>query len=353
MRNTGRIVFVLAVVLGICAAAPGGERRQWKDGKWVTTPAPSKGTAGGELAMIRKYVEQGKGAKAVKAAKKFLLDRPDARECEEVLLLAGQAEFDRKRYYQAFEWFEKQLRNYPGGRFFDRALDREFRIAEKFLAGEKQIVWKVFRLSAREEGLEILSRIVEHAPGTRMAQKALMLTGNYHFRRAKYNEAIEAYDRFLELFGKTPAAAHAMLQAARATLASFSGVDHDETPLIEAEHRFRLYVERFPLRAEKTGAAADLERIAYLRAQKLFSTARFYQRIGRKKSAVFYYRRVIEQYPAGVWAAKAEKAIGKLGVTPVAGAKPRAASPATRPARLPPPDEKTGEKTGEKGGEKK
>jgi len=192
--------------------------------------------------------------------------------------------------------------------------------------------------------LEILSRIVGHAPGTRMAQKSLMLIGDYHFRRAKYDEAVEAYDRFLELFGRTPPAAHALLQAARATLASFRGINHDETPLIEAEQRFRLYVERFPLRAEKTGAAADLERIAYLRAQKLFSTARFYQRIGRKKSAVFYYRRVIEQYPTGAWAAKAKKALGKLGVAPVAGAKPRAVSPATRPARLPTPDEKGGEK---------
>jgi len=292
------------------------------EGQWVPVTPPAEGTPAGELALIRRHLLQGRSGKALKAAKEFLKRYPDDPAQEEALLLAGEAELKRGRYYQAFERFDRQLSEFPAGRFFDRAIDREHQIAEAFLAGKKRILLGFVRLPAREEGLSILERIAEHAPGSSAAEKALLRIADDHFQRREHAEAIGAYDTFLALFGNSHNAAGAMLRAAQATYASFRGVAFDVTPLLDAEHRYRALAERFPVTAESAGVRRTRLEIKELRAQKLFQTARFYGRTRRPGPARFYYQRVGRQYPQTTWAEMADQALGvmsppsRLGETP-------------------------------------
>jgi len=314
-------------MLAACAAAAPRGDYVWKDGKWVPAAKPAEGTGAGELVILRGYVEQKERKKAVSAAKRFRKKYPGDPGREEATFLAGQAELDAKRYYQAYEWFEKQIDEHPNGRLLERALTREMAAAEAFLRGEKRIVGKIFRLPARDEGLEILRRIAEHAPGSIIAEKALLRIGEYHAGRGEHAEAAEAYDNYLQLFGKSRRAPEAMLKAARAMLASYKGVPYDETPLIEAEQRFKVIRSQYPATAKKARVETSLERITEIRAQRAWRTARFYARTGRPKAARFYYQQVIDRFPGSRWAAEARRALGGAAAAP----KPKPA-PATRPA---------------------
>ena len=51
--------------------------------------------------------------------------------------LAGCAEMERDRYWQAYGWFEKQLDQFPQGPRSGKALQKEYDIAEGFLAGKR------------------------------------------------------------------------------------------------------------------------------------------------------------------------------------------------------------------------
>jgi outer membrane assembly lipoprotein YfiO len=328
-QSASVIAVVLAALSGSVCAQGGSE---FRGGQWQTSVVPAEGSAAGEVALIGQYVDQGEYRQAVKAAQRFLKLYGDPAAREEVMVLAGESEIKRQRLLQGYEWFEKQLAEFPDGRFSARALDREFEVAEAFLAGQKQLVWGFLRLPARDEGLEILSRIAEHVPGTPMAQRALLRIGEDHFGRGEWIDAAEAYDRYLAAFPRGDKAAEAMLKAAQATYQSFTGIGRDETPLIEAEQRYRQFARAFPISAAEAGVDATLEQIRSTRAAKLLAEARFYERVGRTSAAVFAYRLVIETYPHTDAASQAELAL--TGLTQALA--PPASQPAdeeTEPAR--------------------
>ncbi len=301
---------MLLLVSSCFSVAEGGF--EWRKGRWVRTSA-KKGDPAGDLAAIRQLIDDGHNSKAVKAAKAFLKKYPQDAACEEVMMLAGEGELARGRYYQAFGWFEKQLARYPSGKYFQRALDREFKAAEAFLSGKKRIVWGFIRLSAKDEGLDMLSRIAEHAPKSAIAAKAIMRIADYHYGVQQYAEAVTAYDDYLATFKKSPNAAHAMLQAARATQALFRGIAYDETPLIEAEQRFKVYSERFPEAAKRENISKILSQIADTLAEKLFACGEYYVRVRKPSAAVFYYKQVVDQYEHTLWARRARESLAMLG----------------------------------------
>lgn len=309
--HSASIIAVALAAMGASALAQGGY--EFRAGQWRETVTPAEGSLQGELALVRWHVDHGDYGKAVRAAKRFLKLYVVSPAREEVMLLAGEAEMKRGRLFQGYEWFEKQLAEFPSGRFFDRALEREFEVAEAFLAGRKRVVLVILRLPARDDGLEILSRIAEHVPGTPMAQRALLRIGEYHFGRGEWMDATEAYDRYVAAFPRGEKVAEAMLKAAQATYASFTGVRRDETPVIEAEQRYREFARKFPISAAEAGVEATLEHIRGIRAAKLLEEARFYERVGKWTAAAFTYRLVTETYPHTDAADQAALALVALG----------------------------------------
>jgi outer membrane assembly lipoprotein YfiO len=311
----------LAVLWALGAGPAWADEYILKDGKWVAAPKPAKGTVEGELALIRQQIDEKNFKSARAAADQFRKDHPDSPSCEEAMLLGAQAELDNGMYYQAFERLEAMLAKYPNGLFLERALTREMEVANAFLAGKKRIVGRMLRLPAADEGLTILRKIAEHAPGTDIAERALLRIGEYHFEKKDYRDAADAYDEFLALNPKSARAPHTMAQAAQAMYESFKGVPYDETPLVEAEARYKTLLAQYPDEARKARAADMLREIVTIRGERAYETAKFYERTGRPQSAIFYYRQVAEDFPSTVWASEART---KVGVVP--------RQPSTKPA---------------------
>ncbi len=328
-----RISFVLAAATVLCALPriAGAAEYEFRQGEWVRQAEPGADTPAGQAARVRELQQLGKSRRAVKAAERFLDEYPDDPMRERAMYYAGAAEMDRGNYYSAFEWFELQLDEFPDGDFANDALRREFEIADAFLNGRKRRVAYVFRLPARSEGLEILTRIAEHAPGTELAQQAMLRIGDHHYSRDQWYEAVDAYDQFVDTFPNSDRASHAMLQAARAMYAAFHGIAYDATPLIDADQRFRAFAAQYPGRAEEAGVNAILWEIHNLRAHKMFETARFYERVHRPTSAAFCYRKVIDTYGETDWAGDARDALARLG-EPV---RPPATDAGAEPAAMP------------------
>ena len=324
-------VILCAVVLawGARAGAEGAEH-VWKDGKWVPAPKAVEGTPEGELALIRGRLDKERPKAALKAARKFLASYPNDSRREEVMMLSGQAEMDRGRYVKAYERFNEQLDQYPNGEFYDRAVQRQYEIADAFLKGRKRRAMWMFRVSAVDKGIEILNAIADRVPGTVIAEKALLRVGDYHYNAKRLVEAVEAYDHYIKTFPQSPRQrmGHAMLRAARARYAQYRGDAFDDTPLTDAQQRFIIYSERYPEQANKANVPIVLSQIRNALVRRHFASARFYQRVGRKTAAVFYYKKVVAQSAESHWARRAEDALGALGARQAPGGKSK-----TKPER--------------------
>ncbi len=310
-----------------------------KDGKWVVAPKPAKGTVEGELALIRQQIEAKAYRSATASADQFRKAHSDSPLCEEAMLLGAQAQLDAGMYYQAFERLEAMLAEYPNGLFLERALTREVEVANAFLAGKKRVVGKILKLPARDEGLTILRKVSEHAPGTEIAERAMLRIGEYYFDRKEYSDAAGAYDDFITLNPRSARVPHAIARAAKAMFESFKGVAYDETPLVEAQARYKSLLAQYPDEARKARAAETLREIEAIRGERAFETAKFYERTRRPKSAQFYYRQVVEEFPSTIWATEARTKVNlarKLKATrSTTKTKPRLAPKPKAPTAAP------------------
>jgi len=140
-----------------------------------------------------------------------------------------------------------------------------------------------------------------------------MRIGDHHYAKSEWAASVAAYDLYVELHKNDPDAQYAMLQACRATRAQFVGVQYDDTPLLEAEQRYKAFAQRYPAAAAKEGVAKAMKDIGDLRARKMFLNGDFYKRTGRPRSAAYYYQQVIRQYGDSTWADRARQALGLLG----------------------------------------
>lgn len=285
----------------------------WKDGRFVKTAPPAEGTPEGELALTRMLLDQKKANKAFKAAKNFLKRYPSDPNIEEVMILAAQAEMDRGNYFNAFERFEEQMNRYPSGPFLQRALQRQYEIADAFLKGRKRKVFGVFKLSGESDGLDILARIAQRVPGTILAEKVTLRVADHYYMQKQYPQAVDSYDEFVKHFPRSAKTGYALLRAAKATHAQYRGDKFDDTPLVDSLQRFQQYAQRYPDQAKKAKINQTIKQLKDALVQRTFARAEFYKRINRPKAAAFYYRQVITQGPETNWARQAKVELDTIG----------------------------------------
>ncbi len=345
MKTTWRILAVAALAV-TCGVGFARAERVWDGKAWVEASPAAPGSPEADLEAIRDRIGNGKNKKAVKAVDAFLVNHGDSPACEEAMSLAGEAQMNRGRYWDAYKWYERQISTYPNGAFFERALDREYKIADAFLKGRKRRTLKIFKVSAQDDGIEILMRISAHAPGTQLAQRSLLRVADYHFDKQQYAEAVKVYDEFVKQNPQSPRRSYAMLKSAKANLLSFRGVNWDITPLLEAAERFRVFAQAYPQAAKGENIPHILAEIRLTLAHKLFHSGKFYERVKRPRAAVFYYWKLLREYPETHWAESARGRMEMMGrIQPLEPQPQVAERPSVENAQTPPAQSTTGTET--------
>ncbi len=310
MNKRLAILLVLAAAVSAWAVAP--EDLIWQDGQWILQPPPDPATPEGQIAMIRFEDDQHHYDKAVEAAKAFLKTHPGDVLREQAYDLAGHAEMHRGLYWQAYEYYDKQLKEFPSGPMVNRAVDREAEIAKAFLAGKKRRVLGFIWMDAQSDGIDILQKIPTYVPGTMRAENALLTVADWYYEMNKAYEAADAYDAYLKLFPYAPRAAFAEFRAAESLRKAYRGPAFEDTTLINAYQRFKAFAEHRPAAAAETHVEQILKAIRADLAQKQFWIAQLYVRMGYEDSAAYYYRFVIAEYADTNWAGSARAEVSKL-----------------------------------------
>jgi outer membrane protein assembly factor BamD (BamD/ComL family) len=320
-----------ALLLAVCAApataqeagrpsAP-SDKMVWDGEKWAPAVAPEPGTAMGDLAVIRNHVEAGRVKGVVKQVERFLVKHPESPGCEEAMNLAGQALIKQGHYWDAYDWYTRQTSTYPNGAFYQRALHRQYTIADAFLNGRKRRLWKIFRISAKDDALDMLQRIAAASPGTEIAERSLLRVADHYFDDGMYQEAIDVYEQFIRENPASTRRAYAMLQVPKSYLLSYKGVEWEVEPLLNAKKRFEVFAAAYPRAAQRENIGEILEEIRHVRAHKLYHIAWFYERTKHPEAAVFYYRQLVETedergtklFADTQWADQARQRLASLG----------------------------------------
>jgi outer membrane assembly lipoprotein YfiO len=264
---------------------------------WQKQATPDPDSPAGKLATIRKRIIEDKAEKAAQLARQWIEQYPNHPRMPEARLLLGDALVAQNRYYDSLYQYERLVRQYPGSDQFMIALQREFRIARQFTGGLNRLFLGMRLLPAEGEGEELLIRIQERAPGSRVGEKASITLADYYFRQGEMEHAATAYDMFLINYPNSMKRQWAMKRLIEASLARFEGPPYNPTGLLEARQRLETYVNEFPAAAEKMGADSLRVRINESLAAHDLRTADWFEGQGEDLSAIVLYRRLIQQFP--------------------------------------------------------
>jgi outer membrane protein assembly factor BamD (BamD/ComL family) len=281
--------------------------------EWIAPSPESQPAAGDELWQARELLARGEHRQARKRLQAWLKQNPGHERYYDAVLLYGDAYFEGKDFYKAYEQYEQVVEN-TAGEPFRAALHRERDVALAFLSGQKRIVWRILRLPAYDEAITILDRIWERVPGTRLGEEALRTKADYYYNRGDMDLAQDEYALLAREFPTGRFTQFAMLRSAQAAEAAFPGVRFDDHPLLEADERYRQVLASYPGYAEREAVPERLEGIRAKRADKDLAIARWYQRTKQPGAAEFYYRLVIQDYPDTLAATDARQHLRALGV---------------------------------------
>jgi outer membrane protein assembly factor BamD len=201
---------------------------------------------------------------------------------------------------------------YGESRLFYPALEKQYQIADAYLRGYKNRLFGIPMLGAEDDGIEMLFRIQERAPGSPLAERAVLRTADFYYDHAEYDLAADVYAHYARRYPRNPLLPRVQLRRAFASLAQFRGLNYDATPLVDAKAQLEAFRVAFPQMAQEENVAAVIERINATLAAKLYHTADFYNRTHAPRSAAYTYRYLIGRYPESRDAAKAQRKLERL-----------------------------------------
>jgi outer membrane protein assembly factor BamD (BamD/ComL family) len=306
-----RLVSVMVVVLGAPAAAQDTftltEHDIWKPMAEVDPASPE-----GQLAEARRALVAGDAERAEALVTSWIERHELHPLIAHAYLLRGDALLQQDDEYKALFDYEVVARVYPGSDAFVTALQREFEIAKQYAAGRNRKLWGIRWVGAEDEAQELLIRIQERLPGSRLGEQAGMELADYYDRKGEKRLAADAYDLFIENYPNSSMITKARLKLIYAHLATYKGPQFDPAGLDEAKLKLRELKVTEPATAQRVGTDGLLLRIQESEAAKLLVNARWYLQTRDPVAAERTIRRLVLKYPRTVAAQDALALIPKI-----------------------------------------
>ncbi len=243
---------------------------------------------------------------------------PESKEAEEGLYLLANTRHKLGKGQIAFEDFKKFVETYPQSPYLLPVAVGEYQLGIDHLEGRMPAFW--FFGTDRGYGLRILRHMQRNFRNHSLAQKALVSIAEWHIDAEDHDDAIETLERLLEQYPRSQYALWARFELAKALFASNDGPLYDLRLLYRSRRAFKDFVGTAKLfgqlENEAKRAAETTKYIARIEkriAERGYEIGRFYERRNDPKSAAYYYRQVMADYPNSRFANASAARLKELG----------------------------------------
>jgi len=333
------VAYIIGGVAGFATIASAAQPKTWEmssPGQWeqvnarsATTTAPANVPT---LDRVEELLRQNKNRDAQKLAIKWVNANHNHPQRDRGLFLIAQAFYQYGNRIRAFYYLDELMDEYPESSYYSTALEKQYQIADRFLNGYKRRFLRVPMFHAYDEAVEMLFRIQHRAPGSPLAERALLRTANYYYHDGQYDFAADTYAAYLRSYPRSPITPRVRLRQAYSMYAQFRGPKFDATPAIDAREQLKELIAQYTELAKEENLPALVEQIDRTLVQKLLVTADYYRRTHEPLGAAYTYRYVVKAYPQTEEARAAESAIRDLPQWAVNGAPEPAISAGYAPA---------------------
>jgi outer membrane protein assembly factor BamD len=259
----------------------------------------------------QKAEEQKNPGRAIKAYRTLVKKyRKDALAAPSAFRAAELLEQSRD-YVKAAAAYRTVVEGYPLSPHFEEAIEAEFRIGEKFLAGKNKVMG-IALSPAMERAVEIFAVIVRTAPFGKYTARAQFNIGLAREKQGTEDAALLAYQAVIDKYPNDPIAASAQYQIGYIWFTTARAGVKDVGATEKAQTAFQDFLFRFPNNEKAAQARANLQQLEHKQTMSSFTVAKFYDKQKNYRAAVIYYNEVIRQKPGSTESEEAKKRIDQL-----------------------------------------
>lgn len=274
---------------------------------------------------------------------------------EKVLFYLAESQYQQGKFVAANTTYEKLLNNFPGSPHLEKAVAREYAIADSWLAaGESQPKGKdpskppgtpaspakddAVRTASWSDhfngrmplvdvdghALKAMEHVRQHDPTGPLADDATLRIADHYFARGDYENASAHFEQLIKDHPKSALLQRAQIGLIDSELKGYLGPEYDAAGLEKAAQTIRQTMTSFPDRpaALTEKLYHDLDLIADQQAAIAFHNGQFYKRTGYASGAEYYFGEVRARWPKSPWAEKAQAELASLAKMPRKKADP-------------------------------
>jgi outer membrane protein assembly factor BamD len=176
--------------------------------------------------------------------------------------------------------------------------DRKERLAYQERPVELLFSTGARRLDQRRwtEAVQYFDEVERQHPYSEWSRRAILMTLYARYEASDYAEAIQAADRFIQLYPGNPQVAYAYYMRAVSYYEQITDVARDQAATAQAQAALREVINRFPTTEYASDARLKLDTANDQLAGKEMAVGRWYLRQNQPLAAVGRFRTVVDRY---------------------------------------------------------
>jgi outer membrane protein assembly factor BamD len=307
------IISVVLLILGL-SFSPAYAYWIWtpKTSKWINPRSAVRPTPKEQFEFAKSLYDIKNYEEAKREFRKLLKAYPKSQEAAESQYYLGRLEEAKGNLYEAYQAYQKVIDKYPFSERIQEIIEREYKIGEVFMSGEKRKALGV-ALPVENPAIEIFTKVIENSTYGPLAPKAQYKLGLVLKGLLRYYEAEEAFNKVISNYPNSEWAAAAKFQIAECRSAVSRGPDYDQGAAKEAKQKFEEFVKEHPDAVLSQQAEQNINQLKEKEAESNYKIALFYEKQKVYEAAKIYYNDVINNHPQSPWAAKALERLQIMG----------------------------------------
>ena len=306
MKNRILILFLSILLMG---SLSGQAQAAWiwtpQSRRWVNPKYAAKDSPRAQMDWAVNFFEKGDYAASAREFRKLVQVFPRSELAPEAQFLVGISYELMEKPAEAFVAYKKVVEIYPFSSRFKDSIEREFAIAESFSAGKRLKLIGPISFPSLDKAIEIYQHIVDQAPYGEYGAKAQLRLGESYRKQQRYEEASRAFQRVVSDFPSSPFVADAKYNIAFCAYHLSLKPSYDQSATDEAINWFNDFIASHPTSDLIPEARESLRKLQGYKVQGLVQVASFYEKQGKRASAIVYYKQIVQDYPDSPEAAKA------------------------------------------------
>ncbi len=293
------IALLVSANAGYAAWVWSSDTKRWENPKYAVRDTPK---AQFELGMS--YFNGSNYKAALSEFKKLIKSYPNSEFASQAQYFIGLCYQKTEDYYQAFLAYQKVIEVYPYNEKADQIIEEQFNMAKLFYDGYKSKLLGFAIVPSIDKAIEIFSKVVENAPYGKNADSAQYYLGLSYKKMQQYQEAQDAFKKLIDEYPQSQLVEDAKYQIGQCYADAAPKPAYDQLSTEASIREFKELVQTSPQSDKAKQAQGLLDELKEKKAQSVFDTAKFYERLKKYKSAQIYYKQILNEYPKTSWAAK-------------------------------------------------